>query len=442
MKYRAMPIFVMIFLFVFLAESAWSKGPVQFCASFEDESHYRLLLLDEQQPLSDLKPQPGKQAIPDSIDCEHHFWAHSLWPSFEGDKRSNFKRFNYDVGNPRDIDKQCRTNALSAKDFLKKFAVPKLEWNYASIDASLYERDSAEKFLKRFYNKVFTGYWMADLVCVCPHFEASHQSRTIKAKLIGKCKPDFKKEKRIIPESYELQIKFDDDEDNKIIPKLKNPNWIPCYRDDWKGGCEIRNYASKNTIPVHGQTSGIDESLECYHVDGKFYLNFATNLPKISYGTSLDYQPCYTDSTRCKYGDYSAPQLKTPFYSCEKFNLKEGGCETVSHGLDFIVAEDLKFHGWNREGYFYFFRQKTENELDDFLGNIFYNRKPFKEYYSDILPEGISDKDISRMGDEAVRVTPGMFFYDGLSKVGYEKFEKPMFKNLKEALQHCKEHRF
>ena len=71
MKYRAMPIFVMIFLFVFLAESAWSKGPVQFCASFEDESHYRLLLLDEQQPFSDLKPQPGKQAIPDSIDCEH-----------------------------------------------------------------------------------------------------------------------------------------------------------------------------------------------------------------------------------------------------------------------------------------------------------------------------------------------------------------------------------
>ena len=380
MKYRAMPIFVMIFLFVFLAESAWSKGPVQFCASFEDESHYRLLLLDEQQPLSDLKPQPGKQAIPDSIDCEHHFWAHSLWPSFEGDKRSNFKRFNYDVGNPRDIDKQCRTNALSAKDSLKKFAVPKLEWNYASIDASLYERDSAEKFLKRFYNKVFTGYWMADLVCVCPHFEAAHQSRTIKAKLIGKCKPDFKKEKRIIPES-------------------KNPNWIPCYRDDWKGGCEIRNYASKNTIPVHGQTSGIDESLECYHVDGKFYLNFATNLPKISYGTSLDYQPCYTDSTRCKYGDYSAPQLKTPFYSCEKFNLTEGGCETVSHGLDFIVAEDLKFHGWNREGYFYFFRQKTENELDDFLGNIF-------------------------------------------SKVGYEKFEKPKFKNLNEAMQHCKEHRF
>ena len=112
----------------------------------------------------------------------------------------------------------------------------------------------------------------------------------------------------------------------------------------------------------------------------------------------------------------------------------------MEHGIDFIVGENLHFEGWNRNGMHYFFKMKNKG-IDEFIDNLYYFDPP-KLQYRQILPEGISDKDISRMGDEAASKTPGMFFYDGLTKVGYEKFEKPMFKSLKEALQHCKEHRF
>jgi hypothetical protein len=225
---------------------------------------------------------------------------------------------------------------------------------------------------------------------------------------------------------------------------IANPDWIPCYTKDYfNGGCKIQNYASKKTLPVHGKSSGIDESLECYHVDGKSYINFGTDLPAETYYRQFPdktFAKCYTDSTNCNYSDTTAPQLTTPFYLCKKFNLKEGGCEPTEHGIDFIIGESLQFEGWNRNGMHYFFRQKNEG-IDEFINQLFYFDPPSQEY-REILPEGISNKDIGRMGDEAARKTPGMFFYDGLTKVGYEKFEKPMFKNLKEAMQHCKEHRF
>ena len=112
----------------------------------------------------------------------------------------------------------------------------------------------------------------------------------------------------------------------------------------------------------------------------------------------------------------------------------------MEHGIDFIIGENLQFEGWNRKGMQYFFRQKNR-DIDEFIDYLFYFDPPSQEY-REILPEGISSKDIVRMGDEAARKTPGMFFYDNLTKVGYEKFERPMFKNLKEAMQHCKEHKF
>jgi hypothetical protein len=283
---------------------------------------------------------------------------------------------------------------------------------------------------------------MADLACTCPHFEKSHYASTIKAKIVGECKPDFKKELRTVPKAIPKDTAVREWE-RKPAP-IANPDWIPCYTKDYfNGGCKIQNYASKKTLPVHGKSSGIDESLECYHVDGKSYINFGTDLPAETYNKPSSYKTfakCYTDSTNCNYSDTTAPQLTAPFYICEKFNLKDGGCEPMEHGIDFIIGENLQFEGWNRKGMQYFFRQKNR-DIDEFISQLFYFDQPSQEY-REILPEGISNKDICRMGDEAARKTPGMFFYDGLTKVGYEKFEKPMFKNLKEAMQHCKERKF
>ena len=426
-----------LLLCCFLVIQAFAKTPVQFCVSFEDEEHYRLLLLDEIP--TDFTPSKKIESAPDSIFCDTPFWAYTFWPSFEGDKRSNFRRSDYDRGELDDLDKQC-----DEKSFLAGTpkAVPSLEWNTGTIDGSIYHKKNARKFIQKFYKKTFTGYWMADLACTCPHFEIAHHASTIKAKIVGECKTDFKKELRIVPKAIPKDTAIPE-WDRKPEP-IANPDWIPCYTKDYvNGGCRIENYASMKPLPVHGKASGIDESLECYRVDGKSYINFATDLPAETYYKQSPYKTfakCYTDSTNCNYSDTTAPQLTTPFYLCKKFNLKEGGCEPTEHGIDFIIGESLQFEGWNRNGMHYFFRQKNEG-IDEFINQLFYFDPPSQEY-REILPEGISNKDIGRMGDEAARKTPGMFFYDGLTKVGYEKFEKPMFKNLKEAMQHCKERKF
>jgi hypothetical protein len=426
-----------LLLCFFWVITSFAKTPVQFCVSFEDEDHYRLLLLDETP--TDFTPSKKIERAPDSISCNAPFWAYSFWPSFEGDKRSNFRRRDYDRGELGDLNKQCNEKNLSAST---KKATPPLEWNTSTIDGSIYHKENARKFIQKFYNKTFTGYWMADLACTCPHFEKSHYASTIKAKIVGECKPDFKKELRTVPKAIPKDTAVREWE-RKPAP-IANPDWIPCYTKDYfNGGCKIQNYASKKTLPVHGKSSGIDESLECYRVDGQSYINFGTDLPAETYNKPSSYRTfakCYTDSTNCNYSDSTAPQLTAPFYICEKFNLKEGGCEPMEHGIDFIIGENLQFEGWNRKGMQYFFRQKNR-DIDEFIDYLFYFDPPSQEY-REILPEGISGKDIVRMGDEAARKTPGMFFYDGLTKVGYEKFERPMFKNLKEAMQHCKEHRF
>ena len=427
---------IALLLCCFLAVSVSAKKPVQFCVSFEDEEHYRLLLVDESP--TDFTPAKKTGTIPDSIVCNEPFWAYTFWPSFEGDKRSNFQRRDYDRGKIDDLNKRC-----SEKDLLAnaKKATPILEWNSNTIDGAVYHKENARKFVQKFYKKTFTGYWMADLACTCPHFEMAHHASTFKAKIVGECEPDFKKELRVVPETIPKDT---------IIPEryrkpkpIANPDWIPCYTKDYiNGGCRIENYVSFKPLPVHGKTSGTDESLECFRVDGKSYINFATNLPAESYEweSYMIRSKCYTDSTNCSYGDSTAPQLTTPFYSCKKFNLKEGGCEPLEHGIDFIVGENLQFEGWNRKGMRYFFRMKNEG-IDEFIYGLNCLNPPSLQY-REILPAGVSGKDVSRMGDEAARMTPGMFFYDGLTKVGYEKFEKPMFKNLKEAMRHCREHRF
>lgn len=429
MKTSNTSIFAAALFLSILVGSIWGKAPIQFCASFEDENHYRLLLLDDSASVSTSSKESN---VPDSVYCENPFWVHSLWPSFEGDKRTNFKRYNYDLGDPKILEEQCKTN--SAQDSHKKATTPKLEWNFSAIDASLYNRTSAEKFLKKFYNKTFTGYWMADLACTCPHFEMAHQSRTFKAKLVGKCDSSFKKEHRVIPEDYKPQPDTTNCVEEKPIKRINNPDWIPCYRHHWQGGCKIDNYASKKPFPVHGKVSGIDESLECYHIDEKFYLNFATNVPH----QKSKYSTCYTDSTNCSYSD-SAPELEQPFFYCKNFNLVDGGCEPEFHGIDFVVDETLHYEGWNRNGMHYFFRQKTENEFDDFFDNILFKHPSLRESYKEVLPEGFTENDISRLGNEAAQKTTGMFFYKGATKVHYEKFNKPKFKSLKDAMQHCKE---
>lgn len=428
---------IVLLLCCFWTIASFAKTPVQFCVSFEDEEHYRLLLLDEIP--TDFTPSKKIESAPDSIFCDTPFWAYTFWPSFEGDKRSNFRRSDYDRGELDNLDKQCNEKSLLASP---PKAAPPLEWNTGTIDGSIYHKKNARKFIQKFYKKTFTGYWMADLACICPHFEIAHHASTIKAKIVGECKPDFKKELRTVPKAIPKDTAVREWE-RKPAP-IANPDWIPCYTKDYfNGGCKIQNYASKKKLPVHGKSSGIDESLECYHVDGKSYINFGTDLPAETYNKPSSYKTfakCYTDSTNCNYKDSTAPQLTTPFYICEKFNLKDGGCEPMEHGIDFIIGENLQFEGWNRKGMQYFFRQKNR-DIDEFIDYLFYFDPPSQEY-REILPEGISNKDIGRMGDEAARKTPGMFFYDGLTKVGYEKFEKPMFKNLKEAMQHCKERKF
>ena len=425
-----------LFLCCFWAVTVSAKKPVQFCISFEDEVHYRLLLVDESPTV--FTPAKKSENIPDSVFCNEPFWAYTFWPGFEGDKRSNFQRKDYDHGKIDDLDKQCSEEGLQAN---AKKATPLLEWKSNTIDGALYHKKNARKFVQKFYKKTFTGYWMADLTCTCPHFETAHHASTFKAKIVGECEPDFKKELRVVPKTIPKDTTIP--ERFRKPEPIANPDWIPCYTKDYiNGGCRIEYYASPKPLPVHGKSFGIDESLECYRVDGKSYINFATNLPAESYKwrSYMMSGICYTDSTNCNYSDSIAPQLTPPFYSCRKFNLKEGGCEPMEHGIDFIVGENLHFEGWNRNGMHYFFKMKNEG-IDEFIDNLYYFDPP-KLQYRQILPEGISDKDISRMGDEAASKTPGMFFYDGLTKVGYEKFEKPMFKNLKEALQHCKEHRF
>lgn len=448
MKIHVIPI-LGITLLLALISCACAKGSIQFCASFEDENHYRLLMVNEPETLPDVSTKTAA----DSVYCDAAFWVHSLWPSFEGDKRTNFSRFNYDLGNPADLNSKCQESSLSTGSALKKNEAPRLEWNLSSIDASLYQRDSAEKFLSKFYNKTFTGYWMADLACICPHFEMGHQSRTIKAKLIGKCKPDFKKESRVIPPDYRPEktarnndINEDEECDcgkscEEPLPKLNNPDWIPCYGTDWNGGCKIETYVSAKVLPMHGKADAIDEALECFKINGKFYLNFATNIPTISYNSDWDAPYCNTDSTRCK-NDYKnpPPRLTTPFYNCKNFNLKEGGCEALAHGIDIIVGEDLQYEGWKRDGMFYFFKQKNTKNLEDFLENFFdYSTQSLKDRYQEILPEGITTRDIMQMGDKAATMAPGMIFFDELNKQGYHKFDKPRFKNLKEAMQYCKQ---
>jgi hypothetical protein len=101
-----------ILLCCFLVIQAFAKTPVQFCVSFEDEEHYRLLLLDEIP--TDFTPSKKMESEPDSIFCDTPFWAYTFWPSFEGDKRSNFRRSDYDRGELDDLDKQCNEKSLSA----------------------------------------------------------------------------------------------------------------------------------------------------------------------------------------------------------------------------------------------------------------------------------------------------------------------------------------
>ena len=438
MRCRIAPVFGAFLFGCFLVQHALAKGPIRFCASFEDKDHYRLLLVDTPRPITD-KAQDSSR-IPDSVYCESAFWAHSLWPSFEGDKRSNFERINYDLGNPKELERQCRAKILGADSSIKKVTPPRLEWDFAAIDASLYKRDSAEKFVRRFYGKNFTGYWMADLACTCPHFETAHQSRTFTAKIVGKCKPGFKKEKRILPPDYEPpKDTVKEDEKDKKPVRIENPDWIPCYSTDYtNGGCKIGNYASKTLLHVRGKTAGIEESLECYNIDGKRYLNFGTNVPQIYYGNKVNFWSCYTDSTRCSLSSTS-PALTTQFYSCKEFDLKDGGCKTEYHGLDFVVDENFHIESWLRSGMYYFFKQKKENTLDDFLNSMFHRLESPEQKYRLILPAGVTEKDIMRMGDEAAQKASGMIFYDGVKKIRYEEFKKPMFKNLKEAMQHCRE---
>lgn len=432
--------FVAIIFFGLLANFAWGKSPIRFCASFEDAEHYRLLLLDDSASISKAKSE--KLYIPDSVYCENPFWVHSLWPSFEGDKRTKFSRLDYDIGNPSDLDKTCKEKNLGKETPLIKTSVPKLEWKLSNIDASLYKRDSAENFVSQFYNQIFTGYWMADLVCICPHFEMAHQSRTFKAKLVGKCDSSFKKEHRVIPEDYRHITNDTQQYKEEPVKRLQNPDWTPCYEKDyWSGGCKIVNYASKKTLPVHGKIAGTDESLECFKVNDKYYLNFASNIQKISYKNwSESYQGfhCYTDSLHCD-NESDSPSITKPFYKCDEFNLKEGGCETVYHGIDFIVDENFHYDGWNHKGMLYFFEQKTTDDIYKFLDETFRIYLSPNEDFREILPEGISEKEIIRIGDDAAQKTTGMFFYKGATKVHYEKFNKPKFKSLKEAMQHCKE---
>jgi len=436
MTSRTVSMLGMIFLLGLVAEFAWGKGPVKFCASFEDRDHYRLLLVDELDSLPDIQ---SDAQIHSEVVCDNPFWVHSFWPGFEGFKRTNFSRYNYDLGNPKDLDRQCQEKILATPDSLKKKNAPRLEWNLKFIEAPLYERRFAKDFLRPFYNKIFTGYWMADLVCVCPHFEVGHQSRNIKAKLVGECKLDFKKEMRVIPPDYKPQYFEDEDYEEEVPARIENPDWIPCYERNWSKNnqCKIVNYASQKTLPVHGKISAIDESLECHKIDGKYYLNYATNIPRVSLGTWIDYRRCYTDSVQCNGDD--APVLKTPFYSCEKFNLKDGGCETVTHGLDVVVDENLRYEGWKRDGMIFFFDMKSSTNLENFLESIFFTHGGVLEKaYRELLPEGVSEKEILRLGDEASSKASGMFFYDGSVKVRYEKFEKPKFKMLKDAMNYCK----
>jgi hypothetical protein len=42
------------------------------------------------------------------------FWAYTFWPSFEGDKRSNFQRRDYDRGKIDDLNKRCSEKDLLA----------------------------------------------------------------------------------------------------------------------------------------------------------------------------------------------------------------------------------------------------------------------------------------------------------------------------------------
>jgi hypothetical protein len=135
----------------------------------------------------------------------------------------------------------------------------------------------------------------------------------------------------------------------------------------------------------------------------------------------------------------SAPELNVPFYSCREFDLKDGGCKTEYHGVDFVVDESLKPEGWSRDGILYYFKQKQENKLDDFLKSVFNEYESPKQKYGVILPTGVTEKDVMRMGDEAAQKAHGMFFYDGVKKIRYEEFKKPKFKTLKEAMQHCRE---
>ena len=135
----------------------------------------------------------------------------------------------------------------------------------------------------------------------------------------------------------------------------------------------------------------------------------------------------------------SSPALTTQFFSCKEFDLKDGGCKTEYHGLDFVVDENFHIESWIRSGMLYFFKQKEENTLDDFLNSMFHRLESPEQKYRLILPAGVTEKDIMRMGDEAAQKAPGMTFYDGVKKIRYEEFKKPKFKSLKEAMRHCRE---
>ena len=139
-----------LLLCCFLVIQAFAKTPVQFCVSFEDEEHYRLLLLDEIP--TDFTPSKKIESAPDSIFCDTPFWAYTFWPSFEGDKRSNFRRSDYDRGELDNLDKQCDEKRLSAST---PKAVPSLEWNTGTIDGSIYHKKNARKFIQKFYKKTY-----------------------------------------------------------------------------------------------------------------------------------------------------------------------------------------------------------------------------------------------------------------------------------------------
>lgn len=122
---------------------------------------------------------------------------------------------------------------------------------------------------------------------------------------------------------------------------------------------------------------------------------------------------------------FSAGNGEWPFYSCNTKHGHPNGCDTVDHGIMFVVNERGEIERFDGAGYF-----------DAYMaGRISYEEA---EAYHVTIPINVSESDVLACGDESVRQSIEMALYYEGDYVSSFIYAEGSYSSLAEALFLCK----